>query len=227
MDLGQKELRLDVFDFEASLPLFQRFIEFVPDGVLGVRETGVIAFANAQAEKMFGYTHEALVGRSMEMLVPERFRGAHPRLRADYHAVPRIRPMGTGLELHGLRADGSEFAAEISLSAIQSGRGTVVLTVIRDVSEHFGAERAARRLKTAAAQDLPRRSQRDRRSAVAPVTQSLEDALDEILADTDLLASQLSDRPELQAVIERLRVAVLRAADLSTPPPDRQPQDRT
>jgi PAS domain S-box-containing protein len=196
MELGQRETRLDLFDIEASLPLFQRFIEFVPDGVLGVRETGAIVFANVQAEKMFGYARDALLGRPMDILVPERFRGAHTRHRTDYFAVPHMRPMGTGLEFHGLRADGSEFEVEISLSAIQSGRGTIVLTVIRDVAESIGAKRAERLLK---AEPAP--------------PPGLEDLVAAIVADADLLASQLTDFPDLQAVVTRLRDTALQVAD--------------
>lgn len=139
MSPTHQRIRLELFDLKGSLPLLERFIEFVPDAVIGVRETGTIMFVNSRAEKLFGYEDGELVGRSVETLVPERLREPHREQRAGYHESPRIRAMGAGLELRGLRADGSEFPADISLSIIESGYDVLVLAFVRDISDNEDA----------------------------------------------------------------------------------------
>jgi formate hydrogenlyase transcriptional activator len=120
--------------------LFERLFEFSPDAVFVANQDGVIVRVNIQVERLFGYDRKELIGRPVETLVPERFRSLHPKYRSDYAAQPHIRPMGAGLDLCGLRKDGSEFPVDIMLSPIETNGESFVVAVVRDVTRRKTAE---------------------------------------------------------------------------------------
>ena len=115
-------------------------LESAPDAMLIVNQQGEIQIANAATETLFGYRREELVGRPVEMLIPERYRDRHPRHHAQFIAEHRTRPMSAGLQLSGRRKDGVEFPVEISLSPLETEDGRLATAAIRDVSERRRSE---------------------------------------------------------------------------------------
>ena len=190
---------------------FEQLLEAAPDAMIGVDAAGSIVFANGQAEMLFGYPRAQLLGETIEMLVPERYRGEHPERRAGYAVEPRTRPMGAGLELFGRRKDGSEFPAEISLSSIETESGTLATAAVRDVSERAESERE---------RALQRELDRSRRlesvgQLAGGIAYDFNNILGIILNYAEFVADDLDDESPAQKDVEEIRRAAERAAALT------------
>ncbi len=121
---------------------FRDLLESTPDGIVMANPTGHIVIANSQAESLFGYEAGELRGKPVDILLPERYRRAHVGHRSNYFLQPRKRAMGSGLDLAGVRKDGTEFPIEISLSPLRTEESAFVMSAIRDISERKRFERA-------------------------------------------------------------------------------------
>ena len=128
-------------------PLGEHFaaivLELAPDGIAVTDEAGRIMQANTHFEYLFGFTREQLIGRSVEMLLPERSQAAHRAHRAGYDQAPSARAMGTGLDLWARHADGTEFPVEVGLSPVSSANGMRTIMSVRQISDRRASQQVA------------------------------------------------------------------------------------
>ena len=123
---------------------FRALMESASQAIIGVNRAGVIVLVNRQAEGLFGYKREEMVGRQLEMLLPQALRETHASDRANYFEHPRARPMGIGLELKGRNSSGSEFPVEISLNHLELGGETMAISFVTDITERTKLEQQLR-----------------------------------------------------------------------------------
>ncbi len=137
---GQREQKRST----TSKPLFEELFAQSPDATLVIDSEGIIVEANPKAENVFGYPRAELLDKSIEMLLPERFRKAHRNNRRQYAANPHPRPMGAGLALYGLHQSGLEFPVDIMLSPVQSPSPGCVVAIVRDITQRTHLEESLR-----------------------------------------------------------------------------------
>jgi PAS domain S-box-containing protein len=114
---------------------FRQVVESAPNAMVMIGPMGKIVMVNTQTERVFGYRRDELLGQPIEMLIPQRFKDNHPRLRKSFFEDPHSRPMGAGRDLFRLKKDGSEFPIEIGLNPIETEDGKMVLSAIVDISD--------------------------------------------------------------------------------------------
>ena len=210
---------------------FRGLFHSSPDATLTVAADGSIGMANAQTERMFGYSFGELAGRPVEMLLPAAVRVAHPGRRAAYFADPRSRQMGEGLELSAVRKNGQEFRVEISLSSLpgEAGEARVVATVtVRDISDRLAAQAEAERLRAEAERERVERPRQQSEWAeslsgsLGEFTHDFNNLLSVITGYTDLIAERVKDLAAednrmvaLLADVEQIRAGAQQATKLT------------
>jgi PAS domain S-box-containing protein len=176
---------------------FRELLEAAPDAIIEVDEAGRILTLNAVTEKSFGYSRQELLGQSVDLLVPDRVRASHAGYRAHYRAHPVTRPMGSGLELHGRRKDGSTFPVEISLSPVKSPEGFRVTAVIRDISERRQIEERLQAIQAKYTRELELRNRevehanRHKSEFLANMSHELRTPLHTVIGFSELLMEEV------------------------------------
>jgi PAS domain S-box-containing protein len=198
---------------------FAHFFELTPDAMVTVGSSGRIVVANRQVERVFGYDQAELVGEPVDKLVPERFRTSHGRHRASHFADPRNGMTGQGrLDLRGLRKDGSEFPAEITLASIETTDGLLATAAVRDVTERVEAERERAELEARRAREQAT-AQASRTESVGQlaggVAHDFNNLLSVIMGNAEFLAEQLSSGTPGHDEIEEIQRASAQAARLT------------
>jgi len=138
----------DITERQRAEQLFQLVVESAPNAIVMVNLDSRIVLVNSRTEKYFGYRRDELLGKPVEMLIPERLREHHPEYVKAFGAEHRARAMGLGRNLFGLRKDGSEFPVEVGLSPVETDQGLLILSAIVDISERVRSDRELQQMRT-------------------------------------------------------------------------------
>jgi len=192
-----------------SLHLARASLDAAPDAMIIIDAMGVIRFANRQVSAVFGYTHDDLIGKPVEYLMPERFRTPHSAQREAYARNPRFRSMGVGLELFGRRRDGTEFPVEISLSPIDDEGRALVAAAIRDVTDRKRTDEELHlaRLTADAARESADRANRAKSRFLATASHDLRQPV-QTLSMLNGTLSRIVDDPTAGEVIGQQEQAI-------------------
>lgn len=195
----------DVSDRTDQVLGYRELFAAAPDGIVVVDEEGLIRDANPATERLFGYLRDELVGHEVELLIPEASRETHREVRSGFVRDPHVRPMGIGMELRGLRRDGTEFPVEISLSPLRDGNDLFVIATIRDVTER-------RRLREFGAGAL-RAAEEERRRIARELHDDAAQRLASLLVLLRLARSE-ADPDEREELLDRVREELMDSAEL-------------
>jgi len=188
----------DATERKAAEAQFEALLEAAPDAIIVVDGTGTIQIANERTKTMFGYSSAELIGKPVEMLIPDGSRDKHPKLRDGYVHHPTVRPMGAGLQLWALRKDGSRFPADISLSPLKRPSGTLVTAAVRDITDRLRVEDALRDAKEAA--ELANQAKSE---FLSRMSHELRTPLTAILGFTELLQMSEVGTEQREMFVER------------------------
>ena len=138
--LGFGKVTRDLSERQQATERFRLIVESAPNAIVMANHEGIIVLVNSQTEQLFGYTRDELIGQSVDRLVPERVRSAHPSYRAGFFTDPKTRAMGAGRDLYGVHKDGREIPVEIGLNPLVTEEGSFVLASIIDITARKRAE---------------------------------------------------------------------------------------
>lgn len=184
--IAASKILIDITQRKKSEKLFSDLLEFAPDAMVIVNTEGKILIVNSQSEKLFGYLRSELIGQPIEILIPERFGKNHVSHRNSFFSNPKVRPMGSGFDLFGIRKDGTEFPVEISLGPLETEGGLLVCSAIRDVTQ--------RKMLT----DLVTKSNQELQQFAYIVSHDLQEPLRSISSFGGLLASSCQEKLDEQ-----------------------------
>ncbi|NUQ80672.1 MAG: PAS domain S-box protein [Bacteroidetes bacterium] len=161
---------------------FRKTLQATPDAIVIVDAGGKISFVNDQAEHLFGYTADQMIGQTMEMLLPTEIRGSHPGMRDKFVAHPKTRPMGAGLDLWCQHQSGRKIPVEVSLSPVKTDDGLQIASAIRDISQRKEADSQLHQ-----AMDEAKSANRAKSEFLANMSHELRTPLNAILGYSQIL----------------------------------------